>query len=74
MASIKTLTEASNPTLTYAARDLFRAYAAFLRQIQACHAFNFTRFDEEIRTLPNPYTSENGELLLALDMDIPSAV
>ena len=67
MASIESLTPASGPALTEAARDLFRAYAAFLREIQACHAFNFTRFEDEIRTLPDPYTSAAGELLLALN-------
>lgn len=66
MAAIEPLAEASSPTLLEAARDLFRAYAAFLRQVQACHAFNFSSFDDEIRTLPLPYTTADGELLLAL--------
>ncbi len=66
MALIESLTPASKPNLIEAGRDLFRAYAAFLREIQACHAFNFTRFEEEIRTLPAPYTSAGGELLVAL--------
>lgn len=66
MLPIEPLTKISSPTLTEAARDLFRAYATFLRAIQACHAFNFSSFDDEVHTLPHPYTSANGELLLAL--------
>lgn len=66
MGAIQPLTEASDPKLADAARHLFRAYAAFLREIVACHAFNFTRFEDEIATLPIPYSSHNGDLLLAL--------
>ena len=66
MVVLATLAEGSDPDLTEGARDLFRAYAAFLREIQACHAFDFTAFEAEILSLPRSYTSVKGELILAL--------
>lgn len=66
MVVIETLTCPLYPALISGARDLFRAYAGFLRTINACHGFDFKRFDGEILDLPHPYTGANGELLLAL--------
>ena len=66
MVTIESLTTASSPETLEAARDLFRAYAGFLRTINACHGFDFKRFEQEILDLPHPYTGANGELLLAL--------
>ena len=56
------------------AQDLFRAYAAFLRGIAACHTFDFTRFEHEIRDLPMPYTALGGDLLLARSDPDPDPV
>ena len=39
--------------------------ATSLRQTQACGTFDFTRYEEETRTLPIPYSDHNGEVLLA---------
>jgi GNAT superfamily N-acetyltransferase len=45
-------------------RALLRDYAAFLEAgSSAC--FHFAQLDTELRTLPDPYTLHNGEVLLA---------
>jgi len=72
MVTIAPITESSGPETLEAARSLFRAYAAFLRSASACHAFDFKRFDGEILDLPHPYTTANGELLLATVDSKPS--
>lgn len=66
MVVIETLTEPFDDALTAGARNLFRAYAGFFRTINGCHGFDFKRFEQEILNLPLPYTTANGELLLAL--------
>ena len=71
MLTIEALTAASTPQLLSHARDLFGAYAGFLREIVACHGFNFDRFDVEILDLPHPYSDHGGELLLAHDASVP---
>ncbi len=55
------------------ARHLFALYGDFLRQTQACGTFDFTRYEEETRTLPIPYSDHNGEVLLALIEAEPAA-
>lgn len=68
---IESVPSRSDTALSSGARDLFRAYAGFLRSISACHGFDFDRFDQEILALPHPYTDANGELFLALADNIP---
>ncbi len=65
MPVIHTLSGSNDSALLSGTRNLFRAYADFLRGIQACHAFNFTRFDQEILDLPLPYTQAGGDVHLA---------
>ena len=59
--------------LAAAARRLFTCYGDFLRQTQACGTFNFPRYEEETRTLPAPYSNQNGEVLLAIVDAQPAA-
>jgi GNAT superfamily N-acetyltransferase len=55
------------------ARTLFAHYRAFLETIESTHCFDFAHYQDEIATLPAAYTDANGELLIALLDDTPTA-
>ena len=63
-------TEAS--PLAEQARTLFRQYYEFLVSTKSCGA-HLPKLDDEIATLPTPYTSTGGEVLVALVDDQPAA-
>lgn len=69
MIAIRSVTERSSPGEIVAAQALFGQYAEFLRSISACHGFDFRRFAEETAALPEPYSRQGGELLLAMRQD-----
>jgi carbonic anhydrase len=58
--------------LVDAARALFATYREFLETIESTHCFNFARYAQEIAALPECYTGENGELLLAFVDESPA--
>ena len=56
-----------------AAKALMTEYGDFLRLTQSCGFFNFAKYQEEIATLPAPYTHHNGDVLLAYVDGTPTA-
>jgi carbonic anhydrase len=63
---------AAGSGLVDAARALFAAYREFLETIESTHCFNFARYAQEIAALPEWYTGDNGELLLAFVDEAPA--
>lgn len=71
MLRIKAIPNEASP-LAEQARALFRLYYDFLVSTKSCGA-HLPRLDDEIATLPTPYTSNGGEVLLALVDNHPAA-
>src|SRR5947208_2249881 len=67
MVRIESITPRSAPALLDQARDLFRLYGEFLRVSGGPALFCFSRFEDEIASLPAAYTDKGGEVLLATD-------
>ena len=70
MVQIEPFTTQSPPDVAEQARALFREYGEFLRSSGGQAFLNFSRLDAEIDGLPAAYTSEQGEVLLAMDQSI----
>jgi len=71
MRRIEAIPNEASP-LAEQARALFRLYYDFLVSTKSCGA-HLPRLDDEIATLPTPYTSNGGEVLLALVDNHPAA-
>ena len=71
MRHIEAIPNEASP-LADSARALFRQYYEFLVSTKSCGA-HLPRLDDEIATLPTPYTSNGGEVLLALVDNLPAA-
>ena len=54
-------------------QSLFHLYGAFLHTLPSHAAFDFARFEEETRSLPTFYSTQNGEHLLATIAETPAA-
>ena len=71
MPRIESVATESSP-LGDQARELFRLYYEFLQSTQSCGSHP-PKLDDEIATLPTAYTTQNGEVLLALVENIAAA-
>ena len=71
MLRIEAVPNEASP-LAEQARTLFRLYYEFLEATRSCGT-HLPKLDEEIKTLPTAYTSNGGEILLALVDDQPAA-
>ncbi len=67
MVSVKPIGIGTDPGLLESARALFTRYGDFLRLSSGHQAFRFDRFEQEILDLPAAYTTDNGEVLVAMD-------
>jgi putative acetyltransferase len=66
MICIVPLEDSSPLILVQSARALFNAYGEFVRNTGNHPGFRFDRLDQEILELPGPYSTRNGEVLLAM--------
>ena len=67
MISLKPIGIGADPGLLESVRALFTRYGDFLRLSGGHEAFRFDRFEQEIRDLPAAYTTDNGEVLVAIE-------
>jgi len=66
MICVVAVEDSSPPIVVQSARAMLKAYGEFVRDSGNHPGFRFDRLDQEILELPGPYSTRNGEVLLAM--------
>ena len=72
MVAIVPVPASPHDPLLEQARELFRAYRAFLEETRSCGT-HIPKLEQEIAELPLPYAGDGGDVLVALVDDKPAA-